>query len=186
MRRPATSCGIGQDLEYQVPYELTHQAKAGWSSLQTATNNKYNTTRNDSNPSAEVIGKVTSDDRTKESSSRKDGSDQRLLPSWQSEGIFGGLIRIGARNRKTCHHVDEVIHTQHAVHVTGIKTMGKESVSEVKEIRSWLTRKRYHRKRQRHRGDKPWQSQEPPPARGWEAPRGRQHHQALISELERL
>lgn len=167
---------------------VTHQTETRWSSLQTATNNKYNTAGNDSNPSTEVIGKVTSDDRAKESSSGKNGSDQRLLPSWQGEGVFGGLIRIGARNRKTRHHVDEIIHTQHAVHVSRIEAIGEKISFQVKKkfIRTWLTRKRYRRKKQRHRGDKPSWSQEPLPARGWEAPTEHRHHRALIQELERL
>jgi hypothetical protein len=98
---------------------VTHETKTiRRGGLENVSDDENSTSRDNGPSSTNEIGHITSNDGTEESTGRKDGGDERFLPSGESE-----LLRGGGSGVKTGVEGDEVLHTKDTIHVSGIETI---------------------------------------------------------------
>lgn len=92
------------------------EAETRRGSLERDTDHEDGTAANDGKSASDPVGQVTGDESAKEGTSREDGSDERLFPDSEGDGV--GAID----------NVDEVIHTQNARDIT--RVVAEENTAE--------------------------------------------------------
>lgn len=82
---------------------MTHESETlSRGGLENTSDDENSTSRDDGPSSTKVIGQITSNQSTEESTGGQDGGDQRLLPSWEGEllGRGSGGIKTSVESNK--------------------------------------------------------------------------------------
>jgi hypothetical protein len=113
INRPATIC---YQLKSSTRREVTYKTETiGGGGLENVSDDENSTSRDNGPSSTNVIGHITSNQSTKESTSGKNGGDEGFLPSGESELFSGDL-----RGVETGVEGDEVLHSEDTVHVSRV------------------------------------------------------------------
>jgi hypothetical protein len=112
------------------------ESNGGGSKLQSNTNRKDTTAKNDGGSTSEPVREITSDNSAKEGTSRQDRDDERVVGRRQGEGVQFSGGGTGGGVWEFLELVDEILHSQNTTHVTGIvaeeeTSKGSEDTHEV-------------------------------------------------------
>jgi len=104
--------------------------------LQSNTDSKDTTAKNDGGSTSEPVREITSDNSAKEGTSREDRDDERVVGGRQSEGVQFSGGGIGGGVWEFLELMNEILHSQNTTHVTGIvaeeeTSKGSEDTHEI-------------------------------------------------------